>query len=167
MPSPRGRLTTFRVSLVGEGLAPPVQNDVTLFLCGQSRTPVPTNLRSISSCRGDLGTPKTRFAHFREPSPVFARVKTMLHHIKTAGASPRPTNNVERIRHVVLPSPAGEGVNRRLTDEVFGCCVTSFLRVRSKPPPYNKTLFKLSCSDNFLVFPRRVMLVLLKNSVEI
>ena len=25
--------------------------------------------------RGDLGTPKTRFAHFREPSPVFARNK--------------------------------------------------------------------------------------------
>ena len=53
----------------GDVLDAPRKNDVTLFPYGQSRTPVPTNFRSISSCRGDLGTPKTRFAHFREPSP--------------------------------------------------------------------------------------------------
>jgi len=40
----------------------------------------PLQKRFKTPCRGDLGTPKTRFAHFREPSPVLARQLFIIHY---------------------------------------------------------------------------------------
>ena len=40
-------------------------------------TSEPQKLASLIFGNPHLGTPKTRFAHFREPSPVLARIKTL------------------------------------------------------------------------------------------
>ena len=83
MPSPQGKVSTDRLT------DEVYRRNVTSFLCGQSRTPVPTN--NMTKHRGVVSLP------FGEGGPQTLRLRwmrcpgTMQHRFNAGGASPSPT----------------------------------------------------------------------------